>query len=199
MAELHSTSEPTTIPIDQMLMRLIVSFLAGIIFTMVVLACAGFVAVETGSVPANADGQPFPLEEWAAKTALNAAIERDTKGLTNPVQPSDDNLIVGVHLYAENCAICHGASDAKPSNLAQGFYIAAPKLAKDGVEDDPEAHSFWKVKHGIRFTAMPSFTTTLKDEDIWRIAMFLKQMDKLPPAVDAEWKKVPSAAGAPPK
>jgi hypothetical protein len=46
---------------------------------------------------------------------------------------------------------------------------------------------------------MPSFTTTLKDEDIWRIAMFLKQMDKLPPAVDAEWKKVPSAAGAPPK
>jgi hypothetical protein len=46
---------------------------------------------------------------------------------------------------------------------------------------------------------MPSFTTTLKDEDIWRIAMFLKQMDKLPPAVDAEWKKVPSAAGEPPK
>ena len=179
-------------------MRLIVSFLAGIIFTMVVLACAGLVAVETGAVPANADGQPFPLEEWAAKTALNAAIDRDTKGLTSPIQPSDDNLIAGVHLYAENCAICHGASDAKPSNLAQGFYIAAPQLAKDGVEDDPEAHSFWKVKHGIRFTAMPSFTTTLKDEDIWRIAMFLKQMDKLPPAVDVEWKKVPSAASKPP-
>ena len=66
-----------------------------------------------------------------------------------------------MHLYAENCAICHGASDAKPSNPAQGFYIEAPQLAKDGVEEDPEAASFWKVKHGIRFTAMPSFTTAL--------------------------------------
>ena len=94
----------------------------------------------------------------------------------------------------------HGASDAKPSNLAQGFYIEAPQLAKDGVEDDPEAVSFWKVKHGIRFTAMPSFAPTLQDEQIWKIAMFLKQMDTLPPAVEAEWKKVPSvAATAPPK
>jgi hypothetical protein len=39
--------------------------------------------------------------------------------------------------------------------------------------------------------------TTLKDEDIWKIAMFLKQMDKLPPAVDAQWKEVPSAAATP--
>jgi mono/diheme cytochrome c family protein len=100
-------------------------------------------------------------------------------------------------LYADNCVICHGASDAKPSKLAQGFYIQAPQLAKDGVEDDPEAASFWTVKHGIRFTAMPSFTTTLQDEEIWKIAMFLKQMDKLPPVVDAEWKKVPSVAAAP--
>jgi mono/diheme cytochrome c family protein len=89
-------------------------------------------------------------------------------------------------------------TDAKPSNLAQGFYIEAPQLAKDGVEDDPEAVSFWKVKHGIRFTAMPSFAPTLQDEQIWKIAMFLKQMDNLPPAVDAEWKKVSSVAATPP-
>ena len=103
-----------------------------------------------------------------------------------------------MHLYAENCAICHGASDAKASNPAQGFYIEAPQFAKDGVEEDPEAASFWKVKHGIRFTAMPSFTTTLQDEEIWKIATFLKQMDKLPPTVDAKWKKVPSVAATPP-
>lgn len=178
-------------------MRLIVSFLGGIILTLVVLACVGFFAVKTGIVPANADGKPAALESWIASTALQAALERETKGLSNPVQPSDDNLITGVHLYAANCAICHGASDAKPSNPAQGFYIEAPQFAKEGVEDDPEASSFWIVKHGIRFTAMPSFTTTLKDEDIWKIAMFLKRMDKLPPAVETEWKKVPSAATTP--
>ena len=178
-------------------MKSIVSFLGGIIFTLVVLAGVGYLAVKAGMVPANADGKPAALESWVANTALQAALARDIKELRNPIQPSEENLISGVHLYAENCAICHGASDAKPSKPAQGFYIEAPQFAKNGVEDDPEAASFWTVKHGIRFTAMPSFTTTLQDEEIWKLAMFLRQMDKLPPAVDAEWKKVPSVAATP--
>ena len=180
-------------------MNRIVSFLGGIILTLVVLAGVGYLAVKAGIIPANADSKPAALENWVASTALDAAVKRDTKGLKNPIQPSDENLTIGVHLYAENCAICHGASDAEPSNPAQGFYIEAPQLAKDGVEEDPEAASFWMVKHGIRFTAMPSFTTTLQDEQIWKIAMFLKQMDKLPPTVDAEWKKVSSVAATPPR
>jgi thiosulfate dehydrogenase len=180
-------------------MKLNVSFLGGIIFTLIVLAGVGYFAVKGGIIPANADSKPAAVESWVANTALDAALQRETKeGLKNPIQPTDENLITGVHLYAENCAICHGASDAKPSNLARGFYIEAPQLAKDGVEEDPETTSFWKVKHGIRFTAMPSFTTTLQDEEIWKIAMFLKQMDKLPPTVDAEWKKIPSVAVTPP-
>jgi hypothetical protein len=73
-------------------MRSIGSFMIGILFTLVVLVVAGFVLVKTGILPANADGKPSPLEEWAANTALQAAIERDTKGLSNPLQPSDDNL-----------------------------------------------------------------------------------------------------------
>jgi thiosulfate dehydrogenase len=180
-------------------MKSTVIFLGGIIFTLLMLAVVGYFAVKAGVVPANADSKPAALENWVANTALDAALDRDTKGLKNPIQQSDQNLITGVHLYAENCAICHGASDAKPSNPAQGFYIEAPQLAKDGVEEDPEAASFWKVKHGIRFTAMPSFTTTLQDEEIWKIAMFLSQMDKLPPTVDAEWKKVPSVAATQPR
>jgi thiosulfate dehydrogenase len=180
-------------------MKSTVIFIGGIIFTLLMLAVVGYFAVKAGVVPANADSKPAALENWVANTALDAALDRDTKGLKNPLQPSDQNLITGVHLYAENCAICHGASDAKPSNPAQGFYIEAPQLAKDGVEEDPEAASFWKVKHGIRFTAMPSFTTTLQDEEIWKIAMFLSQMDKLPPTVDAEWKKVPSVAATQPR
>src|SRR5258708_18544475 len=105
-------------------MKSIVSFTGGVIFTLLVLAGVGYFAVKAGIVPANADSKPAALESWVANTALDAAVERDTKGLKNPIQPSDENLIIGVHLYAENFAICHGASDAKPSNPAQGFYIA---------------------------------------------------------------------------
>jgi hypothetical protein len=48
--------------------------------------------------------------------------------------------------------------------LAKGLYTQPPQLATDGVEDDPEGFSFWKIKHGIRWTAMPAWTGTLYDE-----------------------------------
>jgi len=77
------------------------------------------------------------------------------------------------------------------------FYYRISR-SRNGESAFAQRVSFWKVKHGIRFTAMPSFTPTLQDEQIWKIAMFLKQMDKLPAAVDAEWKKIPNVAATPP-
>jgi len=169
-------------------------FISGIVFTVALLLAAGYVAVVQGLLPAGADVKPMALERWAAKASLAAAIGHGAKGVTNPLGPTDQNLIDGVHTYAKNCAICHGAADAQPSVLAQGFYIRAPLLAKRGVEDDDESETYWKIEHGIRFTAMPAFGATLSNEDAWKVAMFLKRMDSLPVAVEAEWKKVPSVS-----
>jgi len=58
------------------------------------------------------------------------------------------------------------------------------------VEDDPEGFSFWKIKHGIRWTGMPSWKATLTDQQIWSLALFLKHMDKLPPAAEKAWQNV---------
>jgi mono/diheme cytochrome c family protein len=172
-------------------------FVNGIIFTLALILAAAVVGAWQGVLPAGADAKPLPFEEWAAKRSLHASIARDGAGAANPVESSDDNLLAGVKLYGANCAVCHGAADAKPSNLAQGFYVEAPQLAKDGVEDDPESVTHWKLVHGIRFTAMPAFQKTLGDDDLWKLTLFLKQMDKLPPVVDAAWKALPSAAASP--
>jgi len=37
---------------------------------------------------------------------------------------------------------------------------------------------------------MPSFGYTLSDREIWTLALFLKHMDKLPPAVQQTWQQV---------
>jgi thiosulfate dehydrogenase len=110
----------------------------------------------------------------------------------NPVQLTDRNLLEGVRLFAQNCAICHGSAkgSASPSPIPKGLYHKPPQLASDGVEDDPEGYSFWKIKHGIRLTGMPSFGVTLNDRQIWTLALFLKHMDKLPPTVQKAWQQV---------
>jgi hypothetical protein len=39
---------------------------------------------------------------------------------------------------------------------------------------------------------MPSFGDSLSDRQIWTLALFLKHMDKLPPAVQQTWQQVQS-------
>ena len=164
----------------------------GILATLVVIVVLGYVAVEVGMLPANADAKPSKIERWAARTSLSATIARQAPRTANPVPLTDANLTSGIKLYVANCAMCHGASDANRSNVAAGLYQHPPQLAKDGVEDDPEGVTYWKVDHGIRFTGMPAFGHTLNDTQIWQIVLFLKHMDSLPPGPAAAWKAVKS-------
>jgi thiosulfate dehydrogenase len=164
----------------------------GVILTLAVALIGGYSLVRSGLIPANADAIPGRLETWMASTSLDATLRRDAPKGQNPVPPTERNLLDGVHLFAQNCAVCHGSAKgaASSSPIAKGLYQKPPQLATDGVEDDPEGFSFWKIKHGIRLTGMPSWRYSLSDRQIWTLALFLKHMDKLPPAVRQTWQQV---------
>jgi thiosulfate dehydrogenase len=165
---------------------------AGVALTLAVALMSAYFLVQSGLIPANADAKPGWLETWMARTSLDATLRRYAPTDPNPVELTEQNLLDGVHLYAQNCAVCHGSAkgDASPSPIAKGLYQKPPQLATNGVEDDSEGVSFWKVKHGIRLTGMPSFGYSLSDQQIWTLALFLKHMDKLPPAVQQTWQQV---------
>ena len=152
----------------------------------------GDVLIHSGLIPANADAKPSWLETWMARTSLRATLRNEAPKGPNPIAMTDANLIHGVHLYGQHCAICHGTAKgrASASPIAKGLYQKPPQLATDGVEDDPAGFSFWKIKHGIRLTGMPSFRYTLTDQQIWTLALFLKHMNALPPSAQRAWQNV---------
>jgi mono/diheme cytochrome c family protein len=162
----------------------------GILLTVVLTAIAGYAIIRAGIMPANADEKPPGFERWAARTSLHATLRRSAPKVTDPLPATNDNLTAGVKLYAQNCAVCHGDSSANASNVAKGLYQKPPQLAKDGIEDDPDGVTYWKLSHGIRWTGMPAFGKTLSDKQIWQLTLFLKTMDHLPPPVEAAWKRV---------
>ncbi len=167
-------------------------FVLGILVAVVGALAGAYFMITNAVIPLNGDAKPLPLETWAARTALRATIADAAPKGANPVALSDPNLIAGIGLYAKHCAICHGTAkgDAAITAIAKGLYIQPPQLASEGVEDDPEGVTFWKIKHGIRWTAMPAWEGTLNDEQIWTLALFLKHMDKLPPAAEQAWRQV---------
>ena len=167
-------------------------FLTGFVVAILVALIGGYLVLRSGFIPANADAQPGQLETWAANTSLHATLNREAPTSANPVALTDENLIAGVDLYAQHCAICHGTAkgEASASPVAQGEYPPPPQLATDGVEDDPEGVSFWKISHGIRWTGMPSWKASLTERQIWTLALFLRHMDKLSPAAEQAWQQV---------
>lgn len=164
--------------------------LTGILFTIVATAIAGYAIIRAGIMPANADERPPRFEVWAAKTSLHATLRKSAPRVTDPLSPTNDNLIAGVKLYAQNCAVCHGDSSGNATNVAKGLYQKPPQLANDGVEDDPDGVTYWKLAHGIRWTGMPAFDHTLSDKQIWQLTLFLKSMDHLPQAAQRAWQQV---------
>ena len=162
-------------------------FFLGAIITLVVLILAALGYAMLGFAPTAANVEPPHLERHLAMSAVDASMERHAPRITNPLMPTDDNLIDGMKLYTMNCALCHGSLDRKPSALAASFYPPPPNLVSD-PPDDPEWHIFYTIRTGVRYTGMPAWDKTLTEPDMWKITTFLSHMDKLPPAVQDYWK-----------
>jgi thiosulfate dehydrogenase len=171
-------------------------FFLGAIIGLSVLALAVLGFGMMGFLPTQAKAAPPTLEGRVASQALDASMERHAPRVTNPLQPTDQNLIDGMNIYFENCSVCHGGFDRKPAPLAKNLYPPAPNLISDPL-DDPEWHTFFAIRTGIRYTGMPAWEGILAEQDIWKVTAFLSRVDKLPAPVQQYWQDTFKAAPAP--
>ena len=160
--------------------------LGGIITLAIVILC-GLGLATLGFIPTPANVAPPQWEHHLANAAMDASMERHAPRLTNPLPPTDQNLIDGMKLYTMHCAVCHGALDRKPAPLARNFYPPVPNLISD-PPDDPEWHLFYTVRTGVRYSGMPAWEGVLTEQEMWKVTAFLSHMDKLSPAVQDYWK-----------
>jgi mono/diheme cytochrome c family protein len=171
------------------------NFLLGVVITILVLVFGGIGLALLGFFPTQANVAPPQFETHIAMSALDNSIERHAPRLTNPVPPTDENLIAGAKVYAMNCGVCHGDLDSKPAILERSLYPPPPNLILHPL-GDPEWHVYYLIRTGVRYTGMPAWDRALTDPDIWKVAAFLTRINKLPPAVQEYWKK--TAGVAPP-
>ena len=164
------------------------NFMLGIIVTLLVLVLGALAFLSFGLMPTNADAAPSSLERRIATSAMDSSMDRHAPQISNPVSPTDDNLIQGMKIYTMNCAVCHGTLDKKPSVLERSLYPPPPQLILDPL-DDPEWHTFYAVRTGVRYTGMPSWSQALSADDMWKVTAFLSRIEKLSPGVQDFWKK----------
>jgi mono/diheme cytochrome c family protein len=164
-------------------------FIAGIIFTLLVVPVFIFSYVKLGFVPVATDSPDLPFERKLAGMALEQKIDKEAPK-TPPFQASKDDFLSAAHLYRDHCAVCHGLPNEPKTFVAQGMYPKPPELLKGkGVTDDPAGETYWKVANGIRLSGMPGYKKTLSEKEMWQISQLLADADKLPSEVMDVLKK----------
>ena len=129
---------------------------------------------------------------WALTKVRTASVNRHaTDG--PPAGFGDSNMVQsGAKGYASNgCANCHGAPGVMWLKYSEGLHPDPPDLKKVAGDLSP-AQLFWIIKNGINMTGMPSFELAgIKDDEIWSIAAFVKQ---LPTVSEADYKNWTASA-----
>ena len=160
----------------------------GILLGIVLVAGWALGWLKYGDVPVAVADPPLPQEQLLTHMPLNARIDREMVK-TPPIQADEANLVAGVEVYRDQCAVCHGYH-GKPSRFAAHMFPDAPPLwekhpndAVVGVSDDPPGETYWKVANGIRLTGMTAYKGVLNENQMWQVSLLLANADKpLPPA-----------------
>ncbi len=163
-------------------------FIVGVIVTLLLLACGGYLVANRGWYPIGADNPPSSMERRLANMAMDAYVEGHAPSQENPFKPTPENLTSGAQTYEMHCALCHGGAAQRISVMRTKFNPPVPQII-NRIPGDPDANLWWVTKHGIRMTGMPSWDRVLSDDDIWKVILFVKHSDKLPPETQKAWKE----------
>ena len=168
-------------------------FFLGSITTVVVLLIAGLVYLRLGLAEVRGDAEPSGVESSVMRMAVHASVRRHAPEVTNPIAPTEENLIAGGKIYLNQCSGCHGTPGV-PSKEANVLNPAAPRLAEVGTEYS-EAQIFWVAKHGVRRTGMFANGVWDNDQTLWTVAAYISRIRNLPPGVSAEIQKAAAKNG----
>jgi len=150
-----------------------------IVLVLALVAIAGAIFVSIGGVDVSAD-KP---DGWFVRHGLHFTFKRSESARSHGVVPPADlaapsRVQLAAQQFDMECSNCHGAPGFGQSVIALSMSPRPQYLPKVvGQFTDPEL--FRIVKHGVKFSAMPSWPTGARDDEIWSMVAFLRQLPKL--------------------
>ena len=147
--------------------------------TLVVFAFGATVFVGSGVYDIGADDHHTKLTLRLIEMLRDRSIEVRSRSIELRYADAPERISAGAKGYASLCVGCHLAPGEAKSPVRTGLYPHPPNLAQGEVSDGRRA--FWIVKHGIKMSAMPSWSKTLDDDDIWDVVAFLRKVPGMTP------------------
>ncbi len=134
----------------------------------------------------SARDQPSALETYVARTARRLAVPSVAKTEKNPFTASPELLAEARAHFADHCAICHSNNGDGNTEIGQNLYPKAPDMRSAPTQSLTDGELYYTIHNGIRLTGMPAWGTREKDEDSWKLVLFIRHLPQLTPAEQGE-------------
>jgi copper transport protein len=105
----------------------------------------------------------------------SAGIPLDTP---NPVPLTDQAVEVGRDAFQTSCIACHGVGGAGDGPAAQGMTPPPANLLEGHALYHADAEFFNWIRNGKPGTAMPGFSDSLSDEEIWSTIHYIRTLQE---------------------
>ena len=146
-------------------------------------ALFGFAAIRRGF---SARDSPSFVETYVAKTARRLSVPASERNATNPFASSPEFLAEMRAHFADHCAICHGNDGSGKTQIGQNLYPKAPDMRLPRTQNLTDGELYYTIHNGIRLTGMPAWGTDEKDEDSWKLVLFIRHLPQLTSAEERE-------------
>ena len=162
-------------------------FLLIVLVGVVSAAVIGLATIRRGF---SARDSPSLMETYMAKTARRLSVPTSERNAMNPVAPTSEMLAEARAHFADHCAICHANNGSGKTEIGQNLYPKAPDMRLAQTQNLTDGEIYYTIHNGIRLTGMPAWGTNVKDEDSWKLVLFIRHLPQLTPEEEREMESL---------
>jgi cytochrome c553 len=142
-------------------------------------------AMLSGVIPIQASSGHWRVTSWVLDLIKRRSVHTYSRSIEVPALDQPALRVRGAAHYERSCRACHGSPAAARPPLVMKM-TPHPPFLPERMDRWDDAELFQIVKHGIKFTGMPSWPAPKRNDEIWAVVAFLRQLPRL--SADQYWR-----------
>lgn len=134
--------------------------------------------VASGIVPIKASSRHWAVTHALLDFAKRRSVATHAMWIAEPPLAQPGLVELGAVHYDNGCRSCHGSPGEPPPRIPAGMTPHPPDLQRQ-VGRWRARELFYIVTHGIKFTGMPAWPASGRDDEVWAVVAFLQQLPHL--------------------
>lgn len=138
-----------------------------------VLFIAVFVLLMTGIMACDKENSPDGSMSDEQPNLVPLPEEYQNK--ENPLPSSSSIRTRGKKIYMMHCSSCHGEKGKGDGTVARGLTPPPRDFTKKGfLQNRSDKYLYYRIREGVKGTAMPGWKHTLRSKEIWSVIHYLR-------------------------